>query len=108
MHQSVLADVEESPAGAAVPVIWQAAPDVLLKLIEMRERKHCCPEALEAMVYSSLLLRQRLKLASRTVQNSNCAGEAEFPGAAPDHDGVFRIANTGAQHGVDGDSELGM
>jgi hypothetical protein len=42
------------------------------------------------------------------VQDPNRAGEAEFPGAPPDHNRVFGIANSPAQHGIDGDPELGV
>ena len=108
MHQSVLADIQKPAAGAAVPVVWQTASDILLKMVEMRERKQTGFKAPETVIDTSLLLRERLKLAAMIVQNTDRAGKAEFPGASPDHDRVLRISNSGAQHGVDGDSELGV
>src|ERR1700681_4226273 len=104
MHQPVLADIKKPAAGAAMPVIRQSSADVLLKMIEMREREQSGFEPPEAFVNTALLRRERRKLAPMIVQNTDRAGEAEFPGALPDHDRVFRIANARAQHGVDGDS----
>jgi len=100
MHEPVLADIQEPAAGAAVPVIGQSSPDVLLKMIEMRERKQTGFEAPETIIHIPLLRRERLKLAAMIVQNTDGAGEAEFAGASPDHDSVVQIANAPAQHGV--------
>jgi len=52
--------------------------------------------------------RERLKLAALIVQNTDGAGEPEFPGTSSDHDRVVRTANAPAQHGVDSDSELSV
>ena len=62
MHQPVLADIQEPAAGAAVPVIRQSSPDVLLKMIEMREREQSGFEAPETVVNTPLLRRERLRM----------------------------------------------
>jgi len=108
MHQTLFADIQEPAASAAVPVVWQTASDILLKMVEMSERKQTGFKAPETVIDTSLLLRERLKLAAMIVQNTDRAGKAEFPGASPDHDRVLRVSNSGAQHGVDGDSEVGV
>ena len=40
VHQAVFADIKESATGAAIPLVRQAAADVLLKMIEVGKRKH--------------------------------------------------------------------
>ena len=40
VHQAVFADIKESATGAAIPLVRQAAADVLLKMIEVGKREH--------------------------------------------------------------------
>jgi len=57
MHQPVLTDIQEPAAGAAVPIVRQSSPDVVLEMIEMRERKQTGFETPETIIDTPLLLR---------------------------------------------------
>ena len=81
MHKAVLADVEEPAAGAAMPLVRQATAGVLLKMIEMRERKERGTERAETLADSLMAGRELLQLAGAVEQDAYGGMEAESAGA---------------------------
>ena len=57
VHQSVLADIEESAAGAAMPTVRLSKADVRLKAVEVIERKKRRPEFLKSVVHRFVIGR---------------------------------------------------
>ena len=108
MDESILADIEEARAGAAVPRIGKTADEVFLETIVVSEGEDAGFKAADLLIDAELAFRESVALAGAVVDNTDRAVEAEGAGTARDSEGVLGVFNGDAQHGVDGDGELGF
>ena len=108
MDESILADIEEARAGAAVPRIGKTADEVFLETVVVSEGKDAGFEAADLLVDAELAFGESVALARAVVDNTDGAVEAEGAGTACDSEGVLGVFNGDAQHGVDRDGELGF
>ena len=63
---------------------------------------------LHLVIDGALSLAERLQLAVAIVNDADGGGESEFDGALADDQGVVRIVNAAADHGVDVDVKVGV
>src|SRR5262249_53008824 len=103
VYKAVLADVEVTGSGAALPAILAPVGDVVLEEIDARvaalfHRTH-------GRVDLALLVLKRLQLTVAVVDDADGGSEAQFEGAAADFERVLGIADATPDHGIDVDVE---
>src|SRR5690242_5218527 len=101
VHESVLANVQVARTRAAAPVVFLAAGDVVLKIIEAR--KGALSEGHDFLEDPNLGRAERLELPVVVVDDSDSAGESERDGAMRDGESVLRVFDRAAQHRIDVD-----
>ena len=106
MHQAVFTNVEIASAGAASPIVWFAASEIFLEPIEPAVTMLAI--RLDLPVHAFLASIQRLHRAVAVVNDAERAGETELNCAFCNDLGVFGIANTAADYGIDIHCEVGQ
>src|SRR5262245_37248521 len=99
MHESLLTDIEEARAGAAMPRIGKTADEVLLETVVVSEGEDACLEAADLLIDAELAFGENVALTGEIVDNTDGALEAEGAGTACDSEGVLGVLNSDAQHG---------
>ena len=92
MDESILADVEEARAGAAVPCIGKTADEIFLETVVVSEGEDAGFEAADLLIDAELAFGKSVALAGAVVGNTDGAVEAERAGTACDSEGVLGVA----------------
>src|SRR5215510_10938582 len=107
MNQAVLANVEVTAPRATMPLVWQTANQIILKLVVVIEREEGLRPGTQDFVVDAPLRRlERLQLARMVMKNSDRPLETELAYPARDSQRVFRAPYRTPQHRIDRDVEL--
>lgn len=106
MNEAVLADIEIAGTSPAPPVVLPSLCDVMLEIVQARER--FLPE--RHYLFENLLLAftQRLELPVAIMNNPDRGRESQVDRAMGHSQSVFWTAHPAAQHGIDVDVKVSM
>ena len=104
MDQTVLADVQIARSRPAAPVVGLSVDKVVLKVVH--PGVPFLPQVLHLQVDLALFPLKRLHRPQTIVDDTQGAGETQFHRPIPYGQGVLRILDATADHGIDIDLEV--
>ena len=97
MDKSILADIEEPRAGAAVPGIGQTADEVFLETVVVGEGEDAGFEPPDLLINAELAFGKSAALPGAVMGNTHGAVESEGAGTAGDSEGILRVLHGDAR-----------
>ena len=90
VHEPILADVQVTASGTAVPVVWLTVREVLLKSVVVREVERGRAGRDDLLEDRALMLVERLQLPAVVVDDPDRGRESELTGAPRDRPRIVR------------------